>query len=76
MAMGNIPVALIDKDGNEHEAHVFHGTLALNTLQELGKVNKIVEDKGSSGNVQVHIDVGGLLGETPVADVIEVEINE
>lgn len=75
MAMGYIPVAIVNKEGGEYTACVFNGTLALNTLQELGKVNKIVEtETKGGGTVNVNIDVNALLGDSPVTEGITIEM--
>lgn len=71
MAIGDEPVPIILGDGSAIDAKKFHGGLALQILQERGKLHGLIkEEKRNQGQVTINIDLGKVLGEKDAEGVV------
>lgn len=62
MALGEVEVAMVDKDGGEYMAKKFQGELAFKLLQDMGKLNGvIVEEEISSKSITVEINMNNMV---------------
>jgi len=68
IAMGEVPVAMVTKDGEEFEARKFFPELAMKVYQERVRLHKLVQEN-SKGSVNVQINMGDLIGESPAIEV-------
>lgn len=69
---GEVPIPMVNSDGDEYMVHKFHSNELISVLKELGKSTKFYENGSGQGGgqVQVSLNFGGVMSEGERPEIV------